>query len=45
MSFLTTWGFFKTSVFEKASLDLGEKPAFLPVFPKPFSKLTEFLKW
>ena len=39
---LKTRSFFKTLVFEKATLDLKEKPVVLPVFPKPFSKLTEF---
>jgi hypothetical protein len=34
--------FFKTSVFEKATLDLVEKPARKLVFQKPFSKLTEY---
>jgi hypothetical protein len=35
-------GFPKTSVSGKSSLDLWEKADFKPVFPNPFSKLTEF---
>ena len=35
-------GFPKTSVFGKATLDLEEKAAFKPLFPKPFPKLTGF---
>jgi hypothetical protein len=35
-------GFFKTSVFEKASLDLKEKPVLWLVFPKPILKPTGF---
>jgi len=36
--------FFKTSGFEKASLDHSGKPVILPVFRELFEKLTEFFK-
>jgi hypothetical protein len=38
-------GFPKTSVFGKATVDLGEKADFRPLFPKPFPKLTGFWEW
>ena len=40
--FIIHRGFFKTSVFEKATLDLEGKPPILAVFRELFEKLTEF---
>jgi hypothetical protein len=38
-------GFPKTSVFGKVALNLREKTALLPLFPKPFPKPTGFWEW